>query len=269
MPFTPSHAVVALPFVRTPLVPAAIAIGAMTPDLPLFVRGFGVSYPFTHTYENIVWTAIIALGLFLLWRVVLRPVATELSPGWVARRLPDDWNMPAADAVNEALGIGQRWTRAVALAASLLIGVLSHIVWDEFTHEGRLGLQLLPAIAEQWGPLQGFTWLQHGSSVAGLVIIAIWAALWLRRARPRPHVQRPTRSWVRVLWWVSLPVILIAAWLIGYATLGPLTPDFTVQHLAYRVLPFASGIWAMGTLALCVALTIVGRPSPTRGAPRS
>ena len=38
MPFTPSHAVVALPFVRTPLVPAAIAVGAMAPDLPLFVR---------------------------------------------------------------------------------------------------------------------------------------------------------------------------------------------------------------------------------------
>ena len=28
MPFTPSHAVVALPFIRTPLVPAAVAIGA-------------------------------------------------------------------------------------------------------------------------------------------------------------------------------------------------------------------------------------------------
>ena len=33
MPFTPSHAVVALPFIRSPLVPAAIAVGAMTPDL--------------------------------------------------------------------------------------------------------------------------------------------------------------------------------------------------------------------------------------------
>ena len=38
MPLTPSHAVVALPFVRTPLLPAAIAVGAMAPDLPLFLR---------------------------------------------------------------------------------------------------------------------------------------------------------------------------------------------------------------------------------------
>lgn len=269
MPFTPSHAVVALPFVRTPLVPAAIAIGAMTPDLPLFVRGFGVTYSFTHTYANIVWTMVIALGLFLLWRVVLRPIAPELSPQWVARRLPADWDMPAADALNDALGIGRRWTHAVWLAASLLIGVISHILWDEFTHEGRLGLQLMPALAEQWGPLQGFKWLQHGSSVIGLVIIGIRALLWLRRAEPRPAVARTTWPWVRVVWWLSLPVILIAAWLIGYLTLGPFTDDFTIQHLAYRSLPLASGIWAMLTLALCVALTILGRRYPMGAAPRS
>jgi hypothetical protein len=50
MPFTPSHAVIALPFVRTPLVPAAIAIGAMAPDLPLFVRGLPLHYGVTHSF---------------------------------------------------------------------------------------------------------------------------------------------------------------------------------------------------------------------------
>jgi len=269
LPFTPSHAVVALPFLRTPLVPAAIAIGAMTPDLPLFVRGFGVSYPFTHAYTNVVWTAVIALGLFLLWRVVLRPVAPELSPRWLARRLPADWDMPAADALNEALGVGLRWTRSLWLAASLLIGVISHILWDEFTHEGRLGLQLLPALADQWGPLQGFKWLQHGSSVAGLLILGVWAVLWLRRSQPREVSAPSSRQWVRVAWWLSLPVILVAAWVIGLMTLGPLSPEFTVQHLAYRVLPLACGIWAMLTLALCVALTILGRRNPTGAVPRS
>lgn len=268
MPFTPSHAVVALPFLRTPLVPAAIAIGAMTPDLPLFLRGFGVTYSFTHTYANIVWTMVIALGLFLLWRVVLRPVAPELSPQWLARRLPADWDTPAGDALNDALGIGQRWTRPLWLAASLLIGVISHILWDAFTHEGRLGEQLVPALADPWGPLQGSKWLQHGSSVVGLLILGIWALLWLRRAKPLTAAVRTTWPWVRVVWWLSLPVILVAAWAIGYAALGPFTPEFTVQHLAYRVLPFACGIWAMLTLALCVAITILGRRNPRGAVPR-
>lgn len=269
MPFTPSHAVVALPFLRSPLVPAAIAIGAMTPDLPLFLRGFGVTYAFTHTYANLLWTMVIALGLFLLWRVVLRPVAAELSPQWLARRLPADWDRPAADALTEALGLGQRWARALWLAVSLLVGVVSHILWDAFTHEGRFGLQLFPALAEAWGPLQGFTWLQHGSSAVGLVIIGVWALLWLRRAEPRPSVTRSSWSWVRVTWWLSLPVILVAAWVIGYLALGPFTAEFTLQHLAYRTLPQACGIWAMLTLALCVAVTILGRRNPTAAAPRN
>lgn len=33
MPFTPSHVAAALPFLRTPLIPAALVIGTMTPDL--------------------------------------------------------------------------------------------------------------------------------------------------------------------------------------------------------------------------------------------
>src|SRR5215207_10039344 len=37
MPFTPSHMAAALPFVRTPLIPSAIAIGTMAPDVPYFV----------------------------------------------------------------------------------------------------------------------------------------------------------------------------------------------------------------------------------------
>jgi len=269
MPFTPSHAVVALPFLRTPLVPAAIAIGAMTPDLPLFLRGFGVTYSFTHTYANIIWTMVIAFGLLLLWRVVLRSAASELSPGWLARRLPAEWAQTPADAMNETLGVGRRWSYIPLLVTSLLLGVISHILWDEFTHDGRLGLQLLPALADQWGPLQAFKWLQHGSSLVGLLILAIWALLWLRRVEPRSAAVQVLPPWVRVSWWISLPVILIASWVIGYFVFGPFTAEFTIQHLAYRVLPQACGIWAMLTLALCVILTTVGRRGPTDAAPRS
>lgn len=269
MPFTPSHAVVALPFIRTPLIPAAIAIGAMTPDLPLFLRGFGVTYGFTHTYANVLWTMVLAFGLFLIWRVVLRPTASELSPRWLARRLPSEWDEPAADAASKAVGIGQGRSYIPLLVVSLLLGVVSHILWDEFTHAARLGLQLFPALAEQWGPLQGFKWLQHGSSVVGLVIIGIWVLLRLRRSESRDAGARAMPAWVRVSWWISLPVILLVAWLIGYLAYGPFTAEFTLQHLAYRVLPAACGIWAMLTLVLCVVTAIVGGRRPTGAARRN
>lgn len=263
MPFTASHALVALPFLRTPLVPAAIAIGAMTPDLPLFVRGIGVDYSFTHTFGNIVWTALLAFVLLLVWRVVLRPAVPELAPSWLARRLPQEWSDGGLAAARAAVGVGRKRWYPVLLAVSFLIGVASHILWDLFTHEGRAGVRLLPGLDEMWGPLPGFKWLQHGSSVIGLMIIGIWAVLWLRRRDARPGSTGSLPQAVRVAWWVSLPAILIGAWVWGLVVLGPLDAEFTVQHLAYRVLPPACALWGLITLALCVVLALRGRRHQT------
>lgn len=259
MPFTPSHALVALPFLRTPLVPAAIAIGAMTPDLPLFVRGIGLGYGFTHTAGNVVWTALIAFALFLLWRVVLRPAVPQLAPRPIASRLPADWQLSGVRAAKDALGIGARPLYAVMLAVSFVLGVLSHIVWDLFTHEGRAGVDALPVLDEMWGPLPGYKWLQHGSSVIGLLIIGIWAVVWLLRRRPVTEHQQKLPAGVRVAWWISLPVILVVAWALGYLAYGPFTEEFTLQHLAYRVLPPACAVWGAGTLLLCIVVLVHGR----------
>ncbi|WP_341954439.1 DUF4184 family protein [Microbacterium sp. LWH13-1.2] len=260
MPFTPSHALVALPFIRTPLVPAAIAIGAMTPDLPLFLRGVGLDYSFTHTFDNVVWTALVAFVLFVIWRVVLRPAVGEFAPLWLATRIPAEWSRSGAEAARLAVGAGStRRLYPVLLAVSLILGVLSHIVWDLFTHEGRWGVDAFPALDEMWGPLTGYKWLQHGSSVIGLVVIAIWATLRLRRTEPRGEVARTLPAGVRISWWLSLPVVLVTATVIGYLAYGPFTEEFTYQHLAYRILPPACALWGALTLALCLALPLFRR----------
>lgn len=258
MPFTPSHALVALPFVRSPLVPAAIAIGAMTPDLPLFVRGTPLDYGFTHTYANIVWTAFAAFALFLVWRVVLRPAVPELSPRWLAARLPAEWATGGVAALRTAIR-GHDRAYPLLLAVSLVIGVLSHILWDSFTHEGRWGVTSLPALDEPWGPLLGYKWLQYGSGVIGLAVIGVWVVLRIRRAAPQAHAAQTLPDGVRIAWWLSLPSILITAWLVGFAAYGPFTEEFTVAHLGYRMLPPACAIWGGLTLVLCLALPLFRR----------
>ncbi|RII91257.1 DUF4184 family protein, partial [Clavibacter michiganensis] len=91
-------------------------------------------------------------------------------------------------------------TRGALLAlAALLLGVLSHVVWDAFTHEGRAGSALLPALAEPWGPLPGYRWIQYASSVGGLVVLAIAGATWLRRTRPHPSARGAEPAAGRVL----------------------------------------------------------------------
>lgn len=272
MPFTPSHAVVALPFVRTPLVPAAVAVGAMTPDAPLFVRALPLSYAVTHSPLWLPATMAMALLLLLVWRCALRPAARELSPDVLARRLPSGWDAGAGRALGETFGGGPagdapaRWRGILLLLVSLAIGVLTHIVWDLFTHEGRWGVLVLPVLDEQWGPLTGYKWLQHGSSVLGLLILGIWAALWLRRRSAGALPERVLPAAVRVAWWLSLPAMLAVAWFAGFAVHGPLTDEWTVAHLAYRVLPGACALWGAATLLLALAVQALraraaGRPA--------
>lgn len=263
MPFTPSHAVIALPFVRTPLVPAALAIGAMTPDLPLFLRGIGVSYGFTHAPLNVVWTAVIALVLLTLWRAVLRPGLAALAPNVVAERLPAEWSRTGVDVVKDVIWQKGRPAYPALVALSLVLGVLSHIAWDAFTHEGRSGVSLIPALDANWGPLPGYKWLQHGSSVLGLVIIGVFALRWMLR-RPATSRDRLLPTWVRWTWYLSLPVVLVSAWSLGAAAYGPLTSEFTIQHLAYRTLPLASGVWGALTVLLCGVIVLVSRRRPAR-----
>lgn len=272
MPFTPSHAVVALPFVRTPLIPAAIAVGAMTPDLPLFTRNLPVPYFRTHDLTWLPVTVVLALGLLLVWRCALRPAARELSPRWLAARLPAEWDAGAAASARETLGIvpGARsawrlsWRRLLVLVASLVLGIVSHVVWDQFTHEGRAGVDAIPALDELWGPLTGYKWLQHGSSVLGLMIIGVWMIVWLARREVAASVPRVLPTWVRWACWLSLPFVLVLAWFVGLAAYGPLDDEFTVAHLAYRVLPLTCGLWGVAMAAVCLTVPALRRQQARR-----
>ncbi|WP_424937313.1 MULTISPECIES: DUF4184 family protein [Bacteria] len=264
MPFTVSHAAVALPFARTRVVPAAVAVGAMTPDLPLFLRLNGPLYGASHDLLMLPATMIVAFGLLLVWWLLLRPAVRALAPAWLATRLPDRWDERGRSVLRTAIPTAGS---ACWLALALAVGVVSHIVWDAFTHEGRFGSLLVPALGALWGPLPGYRWLQYGTGALGLTVLAVGGVLWLRGRPPRPLSRRATRP-IRAGWMLALPALLVIAWVIGTVIYGPPDADFTVRHLAYRVLPPACAVWAVLTLVLCV---VVARPDraahdPMRGA---
>lgn len=212
MPFTPAHAVVALPFLRTPLVPAAIAVGAMMPDLPLFFR-IGPGYWVTHSWPGAFLIDLpIALLLLLVWRMLLRPAAPHLMPRWLRERWPRSWSGPVLAGWWELWGgrdarASVRVRSAVILALSLLIGIASHIVWDEFTHPDRWGSEVIPLLAMHVGPLPLTKWAQVICSIGGLTILAVWGARVLRRATPAP-VDRIVPRWFVIAAWLFVPIAL-------------------------------------------------------------
>lgn len=253
VPFTPSHAVVALPFLRTPLVPAAIAIGSMAPDLPLFVRIGTPGYSVTHQFAWLPATVLLALGLFLVWRLVLRPTARELLPDVLARRLPPSWDQSAAAALRETF-VGARgvWPTSLLLAASLAIGVVSHLAWDGFTHEGRFGTELVPALDARWGSAPATVWLQNASSTVGLLVLAVAAAVWFVRAPAGASPTRVLPAAARRALWAALPVMLLVAATAGAVVFWhPPVDAVWAERVAYRVLPPTVALWGALLIAAC------------------
>jgi len=212
MPFTASHAAIVLPFLRTPLIPAALVVGSMAPDL-LYFLPFDTYRHLTHTVLGVV-TIDLGIGLVVLalwWRLLRAPVI-DLAPTWLSDRMP------------QRASVGNTAVFAALVVASLVIGSLTHLVWDSFTHPGEV-VDALPVLNTQLGPLVVHKWLQHSSSIVGLAALAVFTGMWLRRTRRVPG-QRTVSARVRYAAWglvgATFAVAALITWAIGIAE--PLHP---------------------------------------------
>lgn len=280
MPFTPSHAVVALPFVRTPLPFGAVAVGSMAPDVPLFFP-VGVTYEQTHGFPSLLLFSVpVAVLLYLVWRVLLRPAARALLPTSIGSRLPTSWDSrehgygPEAwqgpgpgPGVDTGSGPGLARTAPWALLA-LVLGVLTHVFWDAFTHPDRFGSTLIPALAEQWGPLVGTQWAQYVSSVGGLVALGIAAVRYLRRTPPTTSPEAAAlvpAARIRLVFWASLAAALVAGVAIVAATRGLPTDVHTAKSFTFFAGTLAGALVLVATAVAAVAVQLIrARAHPRR-----
>ena len=247
MPFTVSHAAAALPFVRTPLVPAALVIGTMTPDLPYFTPLPIELRDSTHTALGIVTIDLLIGTIVLLaWWFVARAPVIDLAPAWIRERMPD--RTPIVGLKSVAL-----------IAASLAIGIATHVVWDLFTHDGPVAEVLL--LNTQLGPLEVHKWLQHGSSAVGLAVLAWWAARWVRRTERRPRVAVASVSTRRAAWIVTAATfVLLALWVWGVGILIGNAPfDPGLVFFIARVSIGATVLVAAGCCGLWYLARVISR----------
>lgn len=182
MPFTVSHAAAALPLRRLaggrlPL--AAMMIGAMAPDFAYFAT-LGRDRLATHSIAGLFWFCLpvgLAVWLFFV-RVLERPTVALLPEPWRTRFTYQP----------ERLTL-----RALALASvAVILGALTHIAWDSFTHSGSPVVEALPFLRAEIFRIDGqpvhVSWmLQHVSSLFGGVVLLFWAwrtRLEIPAARP-------------------------------------------------------------------------------------
>lgn len=182
MPITVAHPALVLPLARltarlgVPLTP--LVVGTMVPDVPLFA-GEHAAYGVTHSPLGVALYAPLATTVVvLLWFAVVRDALVGLAPAPVRRRLAPHVSLPL-----------RAWAWVPVAGA---LGAVTHVAWDSFTHPGRWGWETIPWLAAQQGPLPGGKWLQYGSGVVGMALVAGAAVLWLRSRPARAVPPRVT-----------------------------------------------------------------------------
>lgn len=185
MPFTLSHAAAVLPAVRRngtargPLLVSALVAGSFAPDLTYFadtaVPGAMAFGEFTHAPAGVLTVDTLCAALLVGGWLLLRDPLLAL--------LPATWRGRVGALVT---GQGQRrWSRgqfALRFWYSAVLGALTHVVWDAFTHPGRWGVRLLPVLQEPVAGWPVYAYVQYGTSAVALAALGWFVCTALHRA---------------------------------------------------------------------------------------
>ena len=167
MPFTLAHPAAVLPLRRTRLPFSALVVGSMSPDFEYLLRLSPTSVV-SHTPLGLVSfcvpASLVVLGLFHeLWLPALRVLCgREVRPAGAG--------VPQRSPLVLARGF-------LVMIVAILVGALTHLIWDAFTHEhgwavARMPLLVRTVFETRWGGVRVYKLLQHGSTLAGMGLLA-------------------------------------------------------------------------------------------------
>jgi preprotein translocase subunit SecG len=181
MPFTFAHPVAVLPLRRFKyLQTVPLIVGSVAPDLPYYIPArFNHLTLETHTPSGSLWADIpIGLVVLTVGFLLRRPLTTLMTAR--ARAL-------CLRSMERFRDQPLHWVLA---PLSILVGTWTHLLWDSFTHDSGWMVRRVAALSAPitLGAYTGTLChvLQYVSSVAGLLILAIWY-----RRLPTPALEPP------------------------------------------------------------------------------
>jgi Domain of unknown function (DUF4184) len=215
MPFTISHAAAVLPFSRLLIrwrLLSAMVIGAMAPDFGLFLP-WRLGRVETHSALSL-FTFCLPAGLISYWifqKLIRTPVLELLPDGAYARSRP--FASPAD------LRKLSQWARA---ACGVLVGAITHLIWDGFTHEGARGVRMFPVLDDPIFEIGRRHWdavrvMQDLGSLVGLLVVLALIGFALRpggqgAVAPRPVPRAERHGWVGAYAVAALAVSVMFYW---------------------------------------------------------
>ncbi|TCJ86874.1 uncharacterized protein DUF4184 [Cocleimonas flava] len=178
MPFTVSHTVAVIPLYKylgkygamSPLI-----IGSMTPDIA-YITPFLVHQRMdSHSLIGLYLFCIpMGLTVYFLYHFLMAPVITSVLPKFIQKHLGSHLFQGKLPDIPSHV-----------LVLSLVVGALTHIIWDFFTHETGLPQFIhwmdVPLTAIDGYDIMPYRVLQHFSSLFGLALLVFWGMRWLNR----------------------------------------------------------------------------------------
>jgi hypothetical protein len=249
MPFTFSHAAAAWPFRKTRLEMSALVIGCFAPDFPyfMFIRPYGfIGHTLLGAFIVDLPVSLVVLWLFHAYQK--QPLSMLLPKGIRMRLKPGD-------------GDFSFWppARLALIVVSILIGTATHILWDSFTHKFYWPYQNWSFLTDivhipREGDMQMYKVLQYGSTLFGLVFVAVWIWSWYRATKPvaLPTAKPYSPAQISVIRFVVPAVALIGGVLRALVNLG--VPVITIRSTMY----FAVDWGITATTLLWLGLLICG-----------
>lgn len=192
MPFTFSHPAIVLPGYYLPQrwrSLTGLVVGSIVPDFEMFLRAEAkISY--SHTWHSIFWFNLpLAIVLAFLFHQIVRNPLLHHLPLFLKKRLNRfksfDWTHHFRE-------------HTFVVIVSILIGIASHLFWDNFTHQYGIFLRWFPVLTEEFtiGAYQAplYYLLQLGFSVLGGLVV-LYAILRLPAEKASVQEDQMLKYW--------------------------------------------------------------------------
>jgi Domain of unknown function (DUF4184) len=254
MPFTFAHPAAVLPLRRFKFLQTVpLIVGSVAPDLPYYVPWrLSRSMSETHTAMGAfgldipIGLAVLVFGFFL--RRPLTALMTARARALCLRSLDRFRDQP------------MHWLWA---PVAILVGTWTHLLWDSFTHDNGWMVRRVAALSTPitvgWYTGTVCHVLQYVSSVAGLVILAIWY-----RGLPTPAAEP---AGVAPMPWFGRLVLLLlvlttAVGIGGYIAVHAAFSGQTNYRIIYLMLTRSIAWFAVLYLAAGLLVTVNRKPEP-------
>ena len=239
MPWTFAHPAAVLPLRRLPgLSFAGLVMGSMSPDFGYYVGQFDAA-GFAHTLPGL-WLVCLPAGLLMLFLARWLRVP-------VAHLLPGPHRQVLLGVQPQPLGL-----RSLGMAATcVVLGAVTHGVWDAFTHEGRFFVEHVDALRQ---PLftafnrefRVYNVVQHVSTVLGCVLLLL--AYRRHAAAFADRSDEDLRRWV-VLAGIAVAALICAAPFARADAMGADARLFASTLLVREVVYSTTAFFVLLTLA--------------------